>query len=260
MKTCPFCKNFIKDDQDICHHCSRVLVERITPKILNEAKTENRLNKASFEEEIKKIFSKINKKVLVFDKVFKKNFLIIVIIIFAIFILIYSDNNEPTYNVTPVSVLPVDESLSTKTSNIKSSSTSKTYISLANGKVLSKKSTYFNGRGELKIDNGTSLDAIAKLVNIKTNKSVITVYVKANNVYNISKITDGDYKLFFNLGNDWNDEIKAFSVNSSYEVFEEKFDYVTTESEYSTFSVTLNPVINGNAETNNVTPNEFGGY
>ncbi|MFH1564603.1 MAG: hypothetical protein ABIC82_02010 [bacterium] len=133
---------------------------------------------------------------------------------------------------------------------------------------MSKNSYYLNGLGELQIKNETSLDAIAKLVNTTLNKSVFTVYIKANTTYTINKVKDGNYKLFFNLGNDWDTEVKAFSVNSSYEVFEDLFDFTTREYEegdyirtkYSTFEVTLNPVIGGTAETENINVAEFANY
>ena len=77
-----------------------------------------------------------------------------------------------------------------------------------------------------------------------------------------------NYKLFFNLGNDWNSQIKAFNVNSGYEVFEDLFDFTTREygegdyirTMYSKFKVTLNPVIGGNAKTENVNAVEFANY
>lgn len=133
---------------------------------------------------------------------------------------------------------------------------------------LFKNLYYLNGLGELKIKNGTNLDAIAKLVNITTNKSIFTVYIKANNTYDINKISNGYYKLFFNLGNDWDADVKAFAVNSSYEVFEDNFDFTTSEYEegdymntrYATFSVTLNPVIGGQAKTEKINVIEFGSY
>ena len=98
-----------------------------------------------------------------------------------------------------------------------------------------------------------------------TNKSVYTVYVKANSVLNVSEISDGKFKLYFNLGNDWNKELIAFNVNSGYEVFEENFEFTTDDSgseytEYSTFSVTLNPVVGGQARTDSVSAVEFGSY
>ncbi|MCD4705341.1 hypothetical protein K8R66_04685 [bacterium] len=102
------------------------------------------------------------------------------------------------------------------------------------------------------------------MVNTITNKSIFTVYIKANSTYSINKISNGNHKLFFNLGNDWNAEIKAFMVNSSYEVFEDNFNFLTKETEeyeeYKIFNVTLNPVIGGHAETEDISVLEFANY
>jgi|GEM_PF-1566242 len=260
MKTCPFCKNFIEETQDICHHCSRILIERVGPVIAKNINIKNEIKRESWQKKTREYLSGISKKLLYFDKKIKKYFWTTVVIVGVILIFVYSDNNEPVYNSNPISVIPDSSSNIDEAPAKKSTKDPKSYISLNNGTILSKNSSYLNGPGKLKIDNGTNLDAVAKLVNVRTNKSVITVYIKAKSIYNILKISDGNYKLFFNLGNDWNTEVKAFSINSSYEVFEETLDYFTSESKYSTFSVTLNPVIDGNAETNDVNPVEFGSY
>ncbi len=133
-------------------------------------------------------------------------------------------------------------------------------VSFSTGEFLNKNSYYLNGNGELEIRNGTNDDAVAKLVNINTNRSIATIYIGANNNYTLKNISDGNYKLVFNLGHDWDTISKKFTKNSSYSVFEESFDFLTTSSYYSTFSVTLNPVLGGTAETNNVNPEEFSNY
>jgi len=206
---------------------------------------------------------------------FKKYILILALLplfLLIIFISIKKQSNN-TYIIhipAPVSVIPSNENSSVELNDTSTIQTkdSKTYVSLPNGTVLSKSSYYLKGLGQLKIDNGTNLDAIAKLVNASTNKSIFTVYIKAKNTYSISKISDGNFKLFFNLGNDWDTEIKAFMVNSGYKVFEENFDFTTSEYEegdyvhtqYATFSVTLNPVIGGQAKTDEINAIEFSNY
>ncbi|MDD4289669.1 MAG: hypothetical protein PHH83_00125, partial [Patescibacteria group bacterium] len=198
---------------------------------------------------------------------FRKYIPLVVLLLLIIFISTQKEGNG-TYkknNEVPVSVIPnstgynIDLPLESDDNPIAPLKDPKDYVSLSNGTILSQNSYLLNGSGELKIDNGTSLDAIAKLVNISTNKSILTVYIKANSVYNILNISDGDYKLLFNLGNDWDSRIKAFTVNSSYETFVEPFNFETNDY-YSTFSVTLNPVINGTAHTQDINAQEFGNY
>jgi len=262
MKKCPFCKNTIAESNDTCPHCQRVLVERIYSNSTFTPHTANQNSKASIN---KKYFEQLNNKLKKFKlNDFKKYIPILALLFLIVFIGLQKEkvSTQTNYNPTPVSVIPNNENTSVKLSDIPAvkAKDPKTYISLSNGTVLSKNSYYLKGLGQLEINNGTSLDAIAKLVNISTNKSIFTVYVKANSVYSINKISDGNYKLLFNLGNDWDKEIKAFAINSSYEVFEESFDFTTSDSYYSTFSVTLNPVVGGQAKTEKINPTEFGSY
>ncbi len=254
MKICPFCKKNISNYDNACSNCHRVLVEILGKSIAPKKDTSQQTKK--FEWSSLKRFVPISLFVLL-----------------IIFFSLQTESEQPDTiysNQNPISVLPNSENtISELTADLQiSNKNPEDYISLKNGTVLSKSLRYLNGLGELKIVNGTDLDAVAKLVNITTNKSIVTVYVQANSTYTINKIANGDYKLFFNLGNDWNSEIKAFSINSTYEVFEDIFDFITTnnesgeyiETKYSTFSVTLNPIIGGQAETENINPEEFANY
>lgn len=281
-KPCPFCKKEVDSTVAVCPHCTRVLRETISTNKsnyysqTNQHSTSNDKNKfASFLKlqfkKFQKLFSRNKAYVVGYNKQdrYKKIILIVVAILF--FIGLYTKNTRAPEPSTPISVIPnsTENNTTQTTQNTPAQAKDpKTYFSLPNGSVLSQNSYYLNGLGKLQIKNGTSLDAIAKLVNTTINKSVYTVYVKANSTYTISEVKDGNYKLFFNLGNDWDTEIKAFTVNSGFEVFEDPFDFTTREYEegdyirtkYSTFEVTLNPVIGGTAETENVNVTEFANY
>jgi len=268
MKNCPYCKKIIVENNDNCPHCGRVLVERINTNYSQRPNNISQNTKTLIKNKLKNYFKQLKNKLNNYFKQlnnksrnlinsFKKHTPITIIVVILLLI-IFSNTKKENINTTPVSVIPnTSEPYSVSVIPTKDP---KTYVSLPNGYVFRQDSNNFLGFGELKINNGTSSDAIAKLINIATDKSVLNVYIKANNIYNISKISDGNYKLMFNLGNDWDADFKAFTVNSSYEVFEENFDFTTSESEYSTFSVTLNPIIGGDAKTNAVKPIEFGNY
>jgi len=285
-KTCPFCKKEIDSMIAVCPHCTRVLRETISTNKSNyhsqtnqhtasNEKSDHKNKFVSFLKlqflKFKKLFSRNKIHVVGYNKQDKYKKIVLIFIAILFFIGLYTKNSRAPEPNTPISVIPngtENNTIQTTKNTPAQIKDPKTYFSLPNGSVLSQNSFYINGLGELKIKNGTSLDAIAKLVNTTINKSVFTVYIKANSTYTISKVKDGNYKLFFNLGNDWDTNIKAFTVNSGYEVFEELFDFATREYEegnyirtrYSTFEVTLNPVIGGNAETENVNPAEFANY
>ena len=135
--------------------------------------------------------------------------------------------------------------------------------SLDNGYVLKQKASgYFDGDGQLLIKNGTSYDAVAKL--IRNGTSVFTVYIKAQSNYSITKISDGTYWLAFMQGTDWDTTNRTFVRNTSYQSFDDTFDFTTTEDDqyvhYSKFTITLNPVVGGTAETTHVDPSQFNAY
>lgn len=134
--------------------------------------------------------------------------------------------------------------------------------SLPHGTILKESSYYLSGNGTLEISNGTQYDAVAKL--IRGNTAVHSVYIRANSTYTIKDVSDGYYELMFAQGSDWNTATEQFNKNQSYSTFEETFDFKTTEDSqyvyYSTFEVTLNPVVGGSAETSSVNPAEFNKY
>lgn len=131
-------------------------------------------------------------------------------------------------------------------------------VSLPTGTVLKRLSGHLQGNGTLEIDNGTSQDAVAKLITGGT--SVYTVYVKANSNYTIENISDGTYWLAFSGGINWDSSTKKFTQNISFSSFKDTFDFETTATQYTTYSITLNPVAGGTAQTDTVNSDQFSAY
>ncbi|HEY4509250.1 MAG TPA: hypothetical protein VJC13_03180 [Candidatus Paceibacterota bacterium] len=186
--------------------------------------------------------------------------LIFVILVFT-YVIFKSGNSVTTPPVTPVVATTITPQKTQQPSIVP---TPTNIVSFSNGEFLTKNSYYLQGSGNLEIRNGTNNNAVAKLVSTVTDKSVATVYIGANNTYTLKNISNGSYRLVFNLGHDWDTISKKFTRNSSYSVFEENFDYTTRSSSdgyyYRTFEVTLNPVIGGTAETNDINQEEFSAY
>ena len=134
-----------------------------------------------------------------------------------------------------------------------------TYNSLANGYQISN-SSYFNGQGQLKITNGTNDDAVVKIINTVTNASLGEFYIDSNNEYTIVGIPDGSYNLFFSLGKNWDATDNKFITCKSFSKFDEAFSFATTNTQYTTFEVTLNPIPGGTASTTSVNENDFEKY
>lgn len=274
-KNCPFCKKQIKSDDIKCPHCGMTLIEKITnPKSYSTNTQQNYYHKETtdknnFKKIIKDIKNYFNRpKIYKVKNAYYKNTdkykKIIIVFAIVIFILGLYSHRIKTVATPNNHTAPVNN----QTTNILPITLPQNYNSLDNGTVWGEKSYYFNGYGKLEISNGTSHDAVAKLVSVITDKSVFNVYIKAKSTYTITDINDGNYKLVFNLGNNWDELNKKFLVGNSYEMFEELFDYSTTISQegdyeytnYGTFRVTLNPVLNGDAKTNPVNPDTFNNY
>ena len=119
-----------------------------------------------------------------------------------------------------------------------------------------KQTVPLDGDGELEIDNGTSLDAVAVFTTL-TDQVVFAVYVQAQSKFTVSGIRDGTYKLFFMLGEDWDEKGARFTRKVRRAVFEDNFPYTTTETTATVWSVTLHPVVGGTAETEDINEAEF---
>lgn len=130
--------------------------------------------------------------------------------------------------------------------------------SLPTGTVIKKRSAYLQGEGQLQISNGTSYDAVAKL--IRDGASVLTVYIKANTTYTMENITDGTYWLAFAQGTDWNATTQKFNRNAHASAFDETFEFETTDTRSAGWEVTLNEVAGGTASASDVDLTQFDQY
>ena len=130
--------------------------------------------------------------------------------------------------------------------------------SLPTGTVIKKRSAYLQGEGQLQISNGTSYDAVAKL--IRDGASVLTVYIKANTTYTMENITDGTYWLAFAQGTDWNATTQKFNRNAHASAFDETFEFETTDTRSAGWEVTLNEVAGGTASASDVDLSQFNQY
>lgn len=117
------------------------------------------------------------------------------------------------------------------------------------------------GRGTLSISNGTSSDAIAKLVDVGTNKTIRLTYIQANSELTVKNIRVGNYILKFSLGNGYIPETGKFQESQSFSRFDETFNFGEYREGnrivWDTFSVTLNKVLYGNAKSSSIDENDF---
>jgi hypothetical protein len=109
-----------------------------------------------------------------------------------------------------------------------------------------------DGRGELKVDNGTTEDAEIILYNVERDEKSRDQNVTAHNVLQIAGIPVGTYELKYKLG-------------SSYYKFERSLSYTEERTRgedgvwvnYHQIGVTLHSVVGGNARTKPISRADF---
>jgi hypothetical protein len=115
------------------------------------------------------------------------------------------------------------------------------------------------GRGTLTVDNGGDSDAVITLA--KGKHPAISVYVRKDKKYKVTGVADGTYKVFFTGGNDWDGSARRFARKCAFQQFDDKLTFRTTrtatEIRWSTWSISLQPVLGGTASTSDVDPNDY---
>lgn len=99
-----------------------------------------------------------------------------------------------------------------------------------------------NGYGELIIHNNWTMDTVAVLTDGNV-KPLIAVYIRSKESFNIERIEDGSYGLYFTVGNLWDGSDKKFRSVLGYYRYNPSLVFATTETEteieYSIFELDL---------------------
>ncbi|MEV3982589.1 hypothetical protein ACIBK9_20455 [Nonomuraea sp. NPDC050227] len=123
----------------------------------------------------------------------------------------------------------------------------------ANGRIVYDRLS--GGRGVLKIKNGTSKDGVVTIVKGRTK--AISVYVRARSTARIRDVRDGTYRIFFTTGYRFSVSKGRFTRGATYQKFNDRLRFRTTSTQYTIWTLTLNPVRGGNARTSPVNPKDF---
>jgi hypothetical protein len=99
-----------------------------------------------------------------------------------------------------------------------------------------------NGYGELIIHNNWTMDTLAVLTDSHV-KPLMAVYIRSKDSYKISKIEDGNYGLYFTVGNLWDAKARKFRSVLGYYRYNPPLVFQTNENEtdieYSIFELDL---------------------
>jgi hypothetical protein len=134
---------------------------------------------------------------------------------------------------------------------------------LENGTIITQLSS--SGNGTLTIDNGTERDAVVKVRDERTETAVVAFYVCSGQTATIEHMPDGYFRLIFGSGSDWDSTAGKFKRDRLFTKFDKELNFVTTRRalgdeiyyEYSIFTLTLHPVVYGNAKTTSIGEKEF---
>ncbi len=116
------------------------------------------------------------------------------------------------------------------------------------------------GLGRLTVRNGRRADAAVMLVDQASGVAVRGLYVRAGERAVVTGIPVGTYSVRFQLGRTWNDSAHAFCVDRLSLAFDDPFRFSESPTEddlsSSTWEITLDPVIGGNARFHAVPDSE----
>ena len=125
----------------------------------------------------------------------------------------------------------------------------------------------YSGQAYLVFKNSNRTDAIVCLVRQYDKKTIRNEYIRAGANFKMSKIPSGNYYIKVYYGNDWNPEklnfcnIKgAFDNNVHFSKSDNIGDLINIENSsysYTTGSITLYTVENGNMSSENINESEF---
>lgn len=122
----------------------------------------------------------------------------------------------------------------------------------SNGSYL-KRTT--GGLGQLKVDNGNSVDTVVNLVKVGSKKPAVSVYIRGKKKVTTGRIKDGTYQVFISSGADWDG--KRFSRNCQFSKFDDNFKFTTTSRQYTIWELSLKVAFGGNASSSEVDPDAF---
>jgi hypothetical protein len=117
------------------------------------------------------------------------------------------------------------------------------------------KDMHRDGYGLLTIHNKWTMDTVAVLTDANI-KPLVAVYIRAKDSLNITKIKDGNYNLYFTVGNDWDEKDGRFGSILGYYRYRSPLVFETAENEddieYSVFELDLYE-----ADASNFLPDQF---
>jgi hypothetical protein len=112
-----------------------------------------------------------------------------------------------------------------------------------------------DGESSIKVINGSSVDAVLRLVNTETGRTARLIYIWVGNSISVEGIETGTYWVRFQSGKKWLPGPLDFGCDADYSEFEEPFSF--PEDRVREYTITLNPVVGGTARTRRIDRRKF---
>jgi hypothetical protein len=130
---------------------------------------------------------------------------------------------------------------------------------LANGALVRR--AVPGGLGQLTIHNGNDQDAVVSLVRGSGSVAALALYVRAKSSATTTSVADGTYQVYYTTGSDWDSREHLFTRFCDFEKLNKDSTFTTTqgssETQYTTESITLNTVFAGNVTASKVPADRF---
>lgn len=123
---------------------------------------------------------------------------------------------------------------------------------LANGTYINRDMT--GGSGQLIIRNLEWDTLVALTGGDDPKKPLVSVFVRKGSSFTVYGIRDGNYDVYLSMGEDWDTASKRFTKNVSYYRFDETFNYRTTSSHYTYYTISMGE---GGGGTRRISQDEF---
>ncbi|WP_157594257.1 hypothetical protein [Streptosporangium amethystogenes] len=128
---------------------------------------------------------------------------------------------------------------------------------LSNGRFIASEGR--PSRAYLQLSNGTRRDAVIVLVRGK--RKAVTVYVRKKSNFKIQGVRDGNYKIYYTFGEDWDSKARSFTRSCDFERFGKSVRFRTTyagnQIRWTNWRITLHSVTGGNVKPKRIKPGDF---
>ncbi|MFI6458067.1 hypothetical protein ACIBF6_41765 [Streptosporangium amethystogenes] len=128
---------------------------------------------------------------------------------------------------------------------------------LSNGRFIASEGR--PSRAYLQLSNGTRRDAVIVLVRGK--RKAVTVYVRKKSNFKIQGVRDGNYKVYYTFGEDWDSKARSFTRSCDFEQFGKSVRfrtvYTAAQTRWTNWKITLHSVAGGNVKPKRVKPGDF---